>query len=116
MLEQERIGQMPGFFQYRQHRADRTAAIEFDCGDDSLADAMIEFFLGLQVWGTPEQCFDKIMHFRELTGGGAYNGVFSYAGMPYEEAEKSMRLFAREVMPLLKAVEAEPLGVGRSAA
>jgi alkanesulfonate monooxygenase SsuD/methylene tetrahydromethanopterin reductase-like flavin-dependent oxidoreductase (luciferase family) len=83
---------------------------------DGGVDAMIEFFLGLQVWGTPEQCFERIIHFRELTGGGAFNGVFSYAGMPYEEAERNMRLFAREVMPQLKAVEAEPLGVGRSAA
>ena len=83
---------------------------------DGGVDAMIEFFLGLQVWGTPEQCFERIMQFRELANGGAFNGVFSYAGMPYEDAEKNMRLFARTVMPELKKVEAEPLGVRRSAA
>jgi hypothetical protein len=32
-------------------------------------------------------------------------GVFSYAGMPYNEAEESMRLFSREVLPELKKVE-----------
>ena len=79
-------------------------------------DAMTQFFLDLQVWGTPEQCYEKIMTIRELTGAGAYNGVFSYAGMPYEDAERSMRLFARTVLPRLRALDDAPLGVRRSAA
>ena len=85
-------------------------------------DAMIEFFLGLQVWGTPEQCYEKILDTSERTGGEAFNGVFSYGGMPYEIAEASLRLFATEVMPELARVA--PLedqliaraGVGASAA
>lgn len=80
------------------------------------ADAMSEFFLNLQVWGTPEQCYEKIMTIKHLTGAGAYNGVFSYAGMPYEDAERSMRLFARSVMPRLQALDDQPLGVPRPAA
>jgi len=32
-------------------------------------------------------------------GNSHFVGVFSYAGMPWEEAERNMRLFAREVMP-----------------
>ena len=28
--------------------------------------------------------------------------MFSYAGMPYEEAERNVRLFASEVMPAVK--------------
>ena len=65
-----------------------------------------EFFLNLQVWGTPEQCYRKIMEIRERVGCDIFVGVFSYAGMPYEAAEKSTRLFAREVMPELKKVGA----------
>jgi len=65
-------------------------------------DELVDFFLGLQVWGTPEQCFEKILDIQGRTGGEAFVGVFSYAGMPYEEAERSLRLFAREVMPELK--------------
>ena len=34
-----------------------------------------------------------------------YVGVFSYAGMPYDEAERNMRLFAEEVMPELKKLD-----------
>ena len=66
------------------------------------ADMMTEFFLNLQVWGTPEQCYEKILQIQSGTGAEAFVGVFSYAGMSYEDAEASMRLFAREVMPELK--------------
>jgi alkanesulfonate monooxygenase SsuD/methylene tetrahydromethanopterin reductase-like flavin-dependent oxidoreductase (luciferase family) len=80
------------------------------------AAAMVEFFLDLQVWGTPDQCYEKILAIREKTGAGAFNGVFSYAGMPWADAERNMRLFAEKVMPRLKALEAPPLGVARPAA
>jgi alkanesulfonate monooxygenase SsuD/methylene tetrahydromethanopterin reductase-like flavin-dependent oxidoreductase (luciferase family) len=66
------------------------------------ADQMVDFFLGLQVWGTPEQCREKIVATIERTGGEAFTGVFSYGGMPYEIAEESLRLFAAEVMPTLR--------------
>jgi alkanesulfonate monooxygenase SsuD/methylene tetrahydromethanopterin reductase-like flavin-dependent oxidoreductase (luciferase family) len=65
-------------------------------------DALIEFFLALQVWGTPEQCYEKILDIQRRTGAEAYTGVFSYAGMPYDIAEASMRLFASEVAPALR--------------
>ena len=65
-------------------------------------DAVVEFFLGLQVFGTPEECHDRIVASIERTGGDTFNGVFSYAGMPYEDAEASLRLFASEVMPELQ--------------
>ncbi len=62
----------------------------------------IDFFLGLQTWGTPEQCYEKISDRIERTGGETFVAVFSYGGMPYEIAEESQRLFASEVMPELK--------------
>jgi alkanesulfonate monooxygenase SsuD/methylene tetrahydromethanopterin reductase-like flavin-dependent oxidoreductase (luciferase family) len=65
-------------------------------------DAMTEFFVNLQIWGTPEQCYEKIVEVQKRTGAEAYTGVFSYAGMPYDIAEANMRLFATEVMPELK--------------
>ena len=43
-------------------------------------DKMTEFFLGLQVWGTPEQCYNKILDVQKRTGAEAFNGVFSYGG------------------------------------
>ena len=68
-------------------------------------DTVIDYFMNLQVWGTPEQCYEKILDIHARTGNSHYVGVFSYAAMPYEDAEVSMRLFAREVMPALKAHE-----------
>ncbi len=67
-------------------------------------DKVIDFFVDLQVWGTPEQCYDKIMDIRRRVGNDHYVGVFSYAGMPPDEAERNMRLFAAEVMPALAKV------------
>jgi alkanesulfonate monooxygenase SsuD/methylene tetrahydromethanopterin reductase-like flavin-dependent oxidoreductase (luciferase family) len=65
-------------------------------------DAATEYFLGLQIWGTPEQCFEKIDDVRKRVNADQFTGVFSYAGMPYEEAERNVTLFAQEVMPELK--------------
>jgi alkanesulfonate monooxygenase SsuD/methylene tetrahydromethanopterin reductase-like flavin-dependent oxidoreductase (luciferase family) len=69
------------------------------------SDEFTEFFMNLQVWGTPEQCYRKILDTRERVGNDAFIGVFSYAGMPYDEAERNMRLFSRAVMPELKKIE-----------
>jgi alkanesulfonate monooxygenase SsuD/methylene tetrahydromethanopterin reductase-like flavin-dependent oxidoreductase (luciferase family) len=65
-------------------------------------DSVIDFFVDLQVWGTPEQCYEKIQDVRRRVGSETFVGVFSYAGMPYDEAERNLRLFAAEVMPALQ--------------
>jgi len=66
------------------------------------AQGVTDFFLNLQVWGTPEQCFEKIQDIQARVDCGTFVGVFSYAGMPAEEAERNLRLFARTVMPELQ--------------
>ena len=68
---------------------------------------VIDFFVDLQVWGTPEQCYDKILDIRRRVGNDHFVGVFSYAGMPPAEAERNLRLFAKEVMPALHKLEGE---------
>ena len=67
--------------------------------------AMIDFFLGLQVWGTPERCYERVVDIAKRIGSQTFNAVFSYAGMPAEESERNMRVFAREVMPELQKFE-----------
>jgi alkanesulfonate monooxygenase SsuD/methylene tetrahydromethanopterin reductase-like flavin-dependent oxidoreductase (luciferase family) len=62
----------------------------------------IDFFLSLQIWGTPAQCYEKILETSKLIGADKFFGVFCYGGMPYDEAERNLRLFARAVMPELK--------------
>ncbi len=68
------------------------------------SERMLEFFLGLQIWGTPQQVYDRIVTVQDNTHCDGFMGVFSYAGMPPEEADRSASLFAREVMPELQAL------------
>ncbi len=67
-------------------------------GKDSAADG----FVDLQVWGTPDECYEKARAIQGRIGCVGLNGVFSYAGMPYEAADASLRLFAEKVMPRLQ--------------
>ncbi len=71
-------------------------------GDQDVKD----FFLNLQVWGTPEQCYQKIMDTRVRVSNDSFLAAFSFGGMPYDGVEQSMRLFAKEVMPRLKELPA----------
>ena len=70
--------------------------------------AVQRFFISLQVTGTPEQCYQKVMDIHSYTGADSLVASFSYGGMPYEDAERSMRLFASEVLPRLKEFQPVP--------
>ncbi len=75
------------------------------------ADDIASAFMEMHVYGTPEQCYEKILNIRNKVACNAFTGVFRYAGMPYEEAERNLRLFAGEVMPELKKLP-EPKSFG----
>ncbi|HTG12592.1 MAG TPA: LLM class flavin-dependent oxidoreductase [Candidatus Eisenbacteria bacterium] len=76
-------------------------------------DTVIDYFVNLQVWGTPEQCYEKILDIHARTGNSHYVGVFGYAGMPHDEAERNLRLFARDVMPELQKLDTTAAPAGR---
>ncbi|MFQ5514064.1 MAG: LLM class flavin-dependent oxidoreductase [Myxococcota bacterium] len=59
-------------------------------------------YCGVQAWGTPEMILEKLRERRELLGGFELNMIVNYGGMPPEDAEGSIRLFAREVLPELQ--------------
>ncbi|RYX90052.1 MAG: LLM class flavin-dependent oxidoreductase [Comamonadaceae bacterium] len=65
-------------------------------------DAFVEFLANLQIRGTPDQVYAKLMEYAELVDAEAVLGVFSYGGMPFEMARENQRLFADKVMPRLK--------------
>ncbi len=71
-------------------------------------DGMAEFFMSLQVWGTPDQCLEKIKDIHARTDCSAFMGIFSYAGMPEEIANANIELFAKAVMPELKKIGHSP--------
>jgi alkanesulfonate monooxygenase SsuD/methylene tetrahydromethanopterin reductase-like flavin-dependent oxidoreductase (luciferase family) len=68
--------------------------------EEEIANAFLDF----HVYGTPAQCYEKIMDIRSHVGCLRFNGVFRYAGMPYPEAERNLRLFAETVVPRLRKV------------
>jgi alkanesulfonate monooxygenase SsuD/methylene tetrahydromethanopterin reductase-like flavin-dependent oxidoreductase (luciferase family) len=90
----DHLGKIKGYESY--------GAMQQNISKPGMQDAMIDFFLGLQIYGTPSQCTDRIVDFTERVGAESFTGVFSYAGMPYEIAEKNLKLFASKVMPRLK--------------
>ncbi|MDH4144318.1 MAG: LLM class flavin-dependent oxidoreductase [Acidimicrobiia bacterium] len=72
---------------------------------------VVEVFARNQVWGTPEQCIEKLRTIRATTDAAEFVGVFTYGDLPVELAEASMRLFAEEVLPVLHADEAAEVAV-----
>jgi alkanesulfonate monooxygenase SsuD/methylene tetrahydromethanopterin reductase-like flavin-dependent oxidoreductase (luciferase family) len=67
-------------------------------------DAAVKGFIATQAWGTPEACYEKLREHHELVGAQAMILVFSYGGMPYDMAERSMRLFAAKTMPEVRKI------------
>jgi hypothetical protein len=45
---------------------------------------------------------EKLARRRELLGGFELSLIASYGGMPYEEVERSARLFSEKVLPEVK--------------
>ncbi len=61
-----------------------------------------DFYVSIQVVGTPDDCIQKIAELQSLTGLDHLITEFSFGGMPHEEAEFCMRLFADKVLPVLQ--------------
>jgi alkanesulfonate monooxygenase SsuD/methylene tetrahydromethanopterin reductase-like flavin-dependent oxidoreductase (luciferase family) len=65
----------------------------------------LQMFMKATAWGTPDQILSTLEARRELIGSFEYTTAFRFGGIPYGEAEASMRLFASEVLPVLKSWE-----------
>ena len=61
-----------------------------------------EFYVKIQIVGTPDDCIQQIAELRAFTGTDHVIADFSYGGMPHEEGELNMRLFADRVVPVLQ--------------
>ena len=69
-------------------------------------DSFVNFLAELQVWGTPDQVFNKLAEHQRLADSGALIAAFSYGGMPHDLAKRNMTLFAQHVLPRLQRIEA----------
>jgi alkanesulfonate monooxygenase SsuD/methylene tetrahydromethanopterin reductase-like flavin-dependent oxidoreductase (luciferase family) len=70
------------------------------------------FYVSIQIVGTPKDCLDQIAELQRCTGMDHLVTEFSFGGLPHEEAEVNMRLFADRVLPVLQR---DPAFVGGGA-
>jgi alkanesulfonate monooxygenase SsuD/methylene tetrahydromethanopterin reductase-like flavin-dependent oxidoreductase (luciferase family) len=61
-----------------------------------------DFYVSIQVHGTPDDCLEQIAELTRLTGLDHLTAEFSFGGMPAEDAQLNLRLFADTVMPTLQ--------------
>jgi alkanesulfonate monooxygenase SsuD/methylene tetrahydromethanopterin reductase-like flavin-dependent oxidoreductase (luciferase family) len=63
---------------------------------------MNDFYVSIQIVGTPDDCVQKLGELQRLTGTDHVVCDFSYGRMPPDQAELNMRLFADRAMPVLQ--------------
>jgi alkanesulfonate monooxygenase SsuD/methylene tetrahydromethanopterin reductase-like flavin-dependent oxidoreductase (luciferase family) len=66
-------------------------------------------FAQLMPWGTPDQVIEKLAKIRDTIDANGFMLNFSYAGMPYDEAERNLKCFAKHVLPEVKSWKTQPL-------
>ncbi|WP_432842291.1 LLM class flavin-dependent oxidoreductase [Dactylosporangium sp. CA-092794] len=74
---------------------------------------MLEGAAKPQAWGTPDQVFARLREIQRTMGAEEFVLSFRMTSMPVEQAERSIRLFAKEVLPRLHELDATyDLGAG----
>lgn len=91
----ERLLNTKGYEQY----AKRRAAPPTD-------EQTIEATARPQAWGTPDEVYERLRLIQQLTGADEFVLSFKFGTMSADVAEKSMRLFADEVLPRLRKDDA----------
>jgi alkanesulfonate monooxygenase SsuD/methylene tetrahydromethanopterin reductase-like flavin-dependent oxidoreductase (luciferase family) len=66
-------------------------------------DGIVEAFLTAAVWGTPDRILRELETRRDAVGDYELCTCFRFGGTPYPLAESSLRLYAKEVLPVLKS-------------
>src|SRR5262249_31372973 len=61
-----------------------------------------EFYVKIQIVGTPDDCIQQIAELQRVTGTDHVVAEFSFGGIPHDDAERNMRLFAAQVLPILQ--------------
>ena len=69
---------------------------------------MVDGFMKAAVWGSPDRILRELETRRDVIGDFELSTSFRFGGIPIELAESSMRLFAKEVLPVLKTWKTAP--------
>lgn len=67
----------------------------------------IDDFCRRQVYGTPQQCLEKLREIQRRTSASEFILRFKFGEMPADLGERNMRLFAETVLPQLQALDAQ---------
>ena len=62
----------------------------------------VEGFMKATSWGTPDKILRGLEERKALLGNFELNVAFRFGGIPYDIAERSLKLFAKEVLPVVK--------------
>jgi len=65
-------------------------------------DGFLKGFMSATSWGTPDRILRGLEVRRQMLGSFELATSFRFGGIPYAEAEASLRLFAAEVLPVIK--------------
>lgn len=63
--------------------------------------AILDDFLAANLWGTPDMIVQKLEKRRGQIGEFEVNGCFSFQSQPFDQVEDCMRMFAKEVGPMM---------------
>lgn len=70
--------------------------------DETARAKATDFYVSIQIVGTPDDCIQQIHELKQLTGMEHMISDFWYGGMPSDEAEVNLRLFADKVLPVVQ--------------
>jgi len=66
-------------------------------------DGAVNGFMQAASWGTPDKILRGLEARRNIIGNFELNVAFRFGGTPHEVAERGLKLFAKEVLPVLKS-------------
>jgi alkanesulfonate monooxygenase SsuD/methylene tetrahydromethanopterin reductase-like flavin-dependent oxidoreductase (luciferase family) len=74
-----------------------------DIARESGLEGAVEGFMKAASWGTPDKILRGLEARREIVGDFELNIAFRFGGTPAAVSERGLKLFAKEVLPVLKS-------------
>jgi hypothetical protein len=75
-------------------------------------DGIVSAFMEAAVWGPPDRILRKLEERRALVGDFELATSFRFGGTPFDLAESGLRLYAKEVMPVVQSWAAASAAAG----
>ena len=72
---------------------------------ESGLEGAVDGFMQAASWGTPDKILRGLEQRRKVVGDFELNVAFRFGGTPYDVAQRGLKLFAKEVLPVLQSWE-----------